>query len=110
VCLVPRTASVTTVLSQLVVKNAVELLATNAKQRRAAGTAPLDRVGPPVDPTDLVTALETSVKDDINTLAIEHPDLTIVMSDRVVAGATEAEEASHISDLRHPTSYIKQCL
>jgi len=91
-CPVPRTASVTTVLSQLVVKNAVNLLAKNAKQRRAAGSAPLDRVGPPVDPSELVAALQTAIKDEINTLAIDHPDLTIVMSDRVVAGATEAEQ------------------
>ena len=89
---VPRSASVTTVLSQLVVKNAVELLSKSAKRRHAAGAEPLQRVGPPVDPGDLVTALETSVKDEINTLAVEHPDMTMTMSDRVAAGAAEAEQ------------------
>jgi len=89
---VPRTASVTTVLSQLVVKNAVQLFAKSTNLRRTAGAAPLERVGPPVDKRELITSLEDAVKDEINTLAIEHPDLTIVMSDRVVAGATEAEQ------------------
>jgi len=92
---------VTTVLSQLVVKNAVELMTKSAKLRRGAGAAPLDRVGPPVDPTEMLTALEIAVKDEINTLAIEHPDLTLVMSDRVVAGATEAEQASHITAIKN---------
>ena len=99
VCPVRRSASVTTVLSQLVVKNAVELLANNAKQRRASGSPGLDRVGPPVDPTELVTALETAVKDEINVLAIEKPDLTLVMSDRVVAGAADAEQVSRTKAL-----------
>lgn len=95
-CVVPRTASVTRVLSQLVVKNAVELMVKSAKHRRAAGAAALERVGPAVDPSELVTALENAVHDEINMLAIEHPDMTLVMSDRVVAGAIEAEQASHI--------------
>ena len=88
----PRSATPTTVLSQLVVKNAVELLAKNSRQRRAAGSAALERVGPPVDPAEMVSALETAVKDEINARAVDHPDLTLVMSDRVVAGAAEAEQ------------------
>jgi len=95
-CAVPRTASVTTVLSQLVVKNAVELFAKSTKLRRTAGAAALDRVGPPVDKRELISALEVAVKDEINTLAVEHPDLTLVMSDRVVAGATEAEQVGDV--------------
>jgi len=92
VCLVPRTASPTTVLSQLVVKNAVHLLIQNASNRLAAGSAALDRVGPPVDPAEMVSVLETAIKDEINTRAVENPDLTLVMSDRVVAGTTDAEQ------------------
>jgi len=83
---------VTTVLSQLVVKNAVELLVKSAKHRRAAGSAALDRVGPPVDPTEMVEALENAVKGEINALAIDHPDLMVGMSDRMVAGAVDAED------------------
>ena len=99
-CAVPRTASVTTVLSQLVVKNAVELFAKSTKIRRTVGAAaPLERVGPPVDKRELISALENAVKNEINTLAVEHPDLTIVMSDRVVAGAKEAEEVRYIIPL-----------
>jgi len=85
----------TTVLSQLVIKNAVDLLSKSAKQRHAAGAAALGRVGPQIDPTEMVSALETAVKDDINTLAVEHPDLSIAVSDRVVAGATDAEQVTH---------------
>lgn len=92
--IVPETASVTTVLSQLVVKNAVDLMTKSAKLRRTAGAAALDRVGPPIDPSELVTALENAVHDEINVLAVEHPDMTLVVSDRVVAGTTEAEQAS----------------
>jgi len=94
VCSVPRTASLTTVLSQLIVKNAVELLAKSTRDRRDACAAAVDRVGPPVDPHELVTALENAVKDEINTMAVEPSDLTLVMSDRIVAGAAAAEQVS----------------
>jgi len=94
--LVPQTASVTTVLSQLVVKNAVELMTKSAKLRLTAGAAALDRVGPPIEPSELVAALENAVHDEINVLAVEHPDMTLVMSDRVVAGTTEAEQVRQL--------------
>ena len=90
--LVRRVASPTTVLSQLVVKSAVDLLAS-----RGPGTAPpLHRVGPPVDPADMLSALETAVKDEINRRAVEHPDLTMAVSDRVVAGAADAEQVRRV--------------
>lgn len=92
----PQTASVTTVLSQLVVKNAVELMTKSAKLRLTAGAAALDRVGPPIEPSELVAALENAVHDEINVLAVEHPDMTLVMSDRVVAGTTEAEQVRQL--------------
>ena len=101
-------ASVTTVLSQLVVKNAVELMSKSAKHRRTVGSTALDRVGPAADAREMVSGLESAVRDEINSRAVDHPDLTLVMSDRVVAGAVQAEQVTSRSSLVLSCSNVRK--
>jgi len=85
-------ASVTRIFSKMIVLNAVQLISKSAKHRRTVGSVALDRVGPAADAGEMVSGLERAVIDEINYRAVDLPDLSHVVSDRVVAGAEEEAE------------------
>lgn len=87
--LVRRSGSVANVLAQHVVKNAIDLV---VRTRRSRANVRLDRVGPLIEPDQIVSQIESSVAEEAHCLACETPDVLLMIADRITASAI-AEQA-----------------
>lgn len=73
-------ADLQTVLSQLIMKNAIDLLArTTVSDGRH-----LERVSPPVEPHQLLEHIQHIIKEEMYHLSKESPDVLLMISDRLM--------------------------